>query len=836
VHFALGEEPYAVAVGDIDNDGREDLVAANSDIRPYSATHIEEVSLLLNRGPFPDPDGDGLRGPDDNCPLDSNPLQADGDEDGAGDPCDNCDGLFNPLQADADRDGVGDACDSCTDIDGDGFGDLGFPLTTCPADNCAATYNPSQADGDADGLGDVCDACTDTDGDGFGNAGFPANTCAEDNCPASSNSDQADANGDGSGDACQPTIVLSEILQDGGDVLEVRARAQDPQNEPLAGSLEFFGPGMSEVVLQDAFATGDCALGYLPDEVPGEGIGFTFGAVGEPFLFDIDSVLFCGDTTPDFVLAIGACSAPGLAFDTFLSLAAASPPYSVCARHLGETSGGLDLTVLEFDLQTLRLGVPVGNASILLIPFTSGLPRQVDLAGLEAGETYDLTLTVTDGNTVPVSAGASFLYQGESRLVINNPPRATIAGPATVECDRVEGGVVDLDGSSSQDDDSSAGTSDDITSFEWLEDPGLPAERLLGTGPALQETLPLGAHTIGLRVTDTQGESDTATVAVTVQDTTAPVLACPGTATAECSGPEGAQVGVSATASDACSAAVAVENDRTVNGGDASGLYPLGTTEVGFAATDATGNRATCATAVTVEDTAAPSLTVLAEPAELWPPNHKMVAVHLAWQVQDLCDTQPAVVLAGVSSSEPDDAPEGDGNTTGDIAGYELETPDTEVHLRSERSGDGPGRVYELHYRASDAAGNTMPALAVVTVPHDRGNGPEPLLLRVEPNGVPGALRVYWPGLAEALGYDVIRGALSSVSVENEQLWLGPVRVLGRGMPETGLEDAGDGVTPAPGTAYFYLVQQRTDQGGVGYGTATAPWPRAPSSCEGECP
>ena len=45
----------------------------------------------------------------DNCPLASNPDQADRDGDGHGDVCDNC-AIPNPDQLDADHDGIGDAC------------------------------------------------------------------------------------------------------------------------------------------------------------------------------------------------------------------------------------------------------------------------------------------------------------------------------------------------------------------------------------------------------------------------------------------------------------------------------------------------------------------------------------------------------------------------------------------------------------------------------------------------------------------------------------------------------------------------------------------------------
>jgi hypothetical protein len=149
-----------------------------------------------------DSDEDGILDLADNCPFTPNPLQEDDDVDDIGNVCDNCPDNFNPDQDDADGDEVGDSCDTCTDIDGDGFGDPGFPANLCAVDNCPTTYNPSQEDYDGDALGDSCDHCTDIDGDGFGDPGFPYSTCLLDNCPSIANADQSDGDEDGLGDSC----------------------------------------------------------------------------------------------------------------------------------------------------------------------------------------------------------------------------------------------------------------------------------------------------------------------------------------------------------------------------------------------------------------------------------------------------------------------------------------------------------------------------------------------------------------------------------------------------------------------------------------------------------
>jgi DNA-binding beta-propeller fold protein YncE len=286
---------------------------------------------------------------------------------------------------------------------------------------------------------------------------------------------------------------------------------------------------------------------------------------------------------------------------------------------------------------------PAEGAPLLVIPFTSRLPRRSAIEGLEPGAVHRLVITLTDGNTHAVRAEADFLYRGESLLVINNPPLAAARAPAVVECDRHEGGLVSLDGTASADPDSSEGTLDDIVAFDWVRDPGGPEERHLGSGPVLSVALPLGDNAVGLRVTDSQGESSTSV------------------------------------------------------------------------------------TVVTVRDTAAPALSLEAVPAVLWPPDHALVPVRVGWLASDLCDPSPRVTLLSATSSEPDDARgPGDGHTTGDVADAQAGEPDGVLSLRAERTAPGPGRIYTLTYRVSDATGNSREARGRVIVPRDLGNASPP--------------------------------------------------------------------------------------------------------------
>jgi HYR domain-containing protein len=436
-----------------------------------------------------------------------------------------------------------------------------------------------------------------------------------------------------------------------------------------------------------------------------------------------------------------------------------------------------------------------------------------------------------------VESSETFVYRGERTMefITNSVPRAAILSPETVECDRPGGGPVLLDGRASSDSDSTPGTNDDISGFEWFEDFGLPAQRSLGAGETLATSLTMGTHTITLRVTDRPGESNTSSIAVTVVDTRPPDLACPAAPAVECQGGGGAEVSLVARATDRCGG-VTISNDCTPNGADASGRYPLGTAWVGFTATDAAGNRAVCSSAVTVRDTRPPILLVNAVPATLWPPNHEMARVSVNWQVTDDCDPAVRVEIVDVTSSEADDAPGmDDGATTQDVQDAAYGTTDLEVWLRAERDGRGFGRTYTLDYRAVDAAGNASPAVAVVTVPHDLGRGPEPLIVMLAPTTANGA-KAYWSSLEGATSYDVIRGDLAGLRFTGGVLSLGTVEVLACTEPsQTWMEEGSGANNPAAGRGYFYLVEAWTEAGPTGYSTESGPWPRIPDKIAGDC-
>jgi predicted outer membrane repeat protein len=115
----------------------------------------------------------------------------------------------------------------------------------------------------------------------------------------------------------------------------------------------------------------------------------------------------------------------------------------------------------------------------------------------------------------------------------------------------------------------------------------------------------------------------------------------------------------------------------------------------------------------------APSLELSVTPGILWPPNHKLVNVHVTATAADDCDAAPAITLVSVVSSEADDAlGGGDGHTTDDVQNAATGSADFDVLLRAERSGSGSGRIYTLTYQVSDSDGNVTTVELSVAVPH----------------------------------------------------------------------------------------------------------------------
>ena len=105
----------------------------------------------------------------------------------------------------------------------------------------------------------------------------------------------------------------------------------------------------------------------------------------------------------------------------------------------------------------------------------------------------------------------------------------------------------------------------------------------------------------------------------------------------------------------------------------------------------------------------APSVTAAsADPQALWPPNHQMRDINVAYTVTDC-----AHCTLSVSSNEPD-AGLGDGDTPGDVEVIDAH----HVRLRAERAGNGGGRIYTITITCVNGVGTSTQTVPVY-VAHD---------------------------------------------------------------------------------------------------------------------
>lgn len=135
--------------------------------------------------------------------------------------------------------------------------------------------------------------------------------------------------------------------------------------------------------------------------------------------------------------------------------------------------------------------------------------------------------------------------------------------------------------------------------------------------------------------------------------------------------------------------------------------------------TDQAGNTSEPVAAEVKVDKTPPSLKISVDKDTLWPPDHKIVPIHVTVEASDAMSGLQSVVLTSITSNEPSDG-SGDGHTSNDIQGAEYGTNDTDFYLRAERSGNSDGRIYTVIYTATDKAGNVTVATATITVPHDQ--------------------------------------------------------------------------------------------------------------------
>ena len=136
-------------------------------------------------------------------------------------------------------------------------------------------------------------------------------------------------------------------------------------------------------------------------------------------------------------------------------------------------------------------------------------------------------------------------------------------------------------------------------------------------------------------------------------------------------------------------------------------------------ATDRAGNEGSASFTVTVNRDAghAPACSAaVADPAVLWPPNHRLVPIMIKG-LTDPDGDRITVRITGIFQDEPTNGG-GDGHTA--IDGYGVGT--NKASVRAERSGNRNGRVYHIRFSATDPGGLSCTGEVLVGVPHDKAH------------------------------------------------------------------------------------------------------------------
>ena len=208
-----------------------------------------------------------------------------------------------------------------------------------------------------------------------------------------------------------------------------------------------------------------------------------------------------------------------------------------------------------------------------------------DTCGATGSETVTFTATDACGNFTSTTATFTIVDT-------TDPTMDVAASDSTVECD----GTADPSGvfAAWLADNGGAEASDSCSGVTWSND---------STG--LSDTCgATGSETVTFTATDACGNFSSTTATFTIEDTTAPVIGCPGDVTAVTEdGDCGAIVNFQpAVAIDNCGSAFTYQT-----GGLGSGsVFPVGDTLIEYTAQDECGNLATCTFTVTVIDDDAP--------------------------------------------------------------------------------------------------------------------------------------------------------------------------------------------------------------------------------------
>ena len=231
--------------------------------------------------------------------------------------------------------------------------------------------------------------------------------------------------------------------------------------------------------------------------------------------------------------------------------------------------------------------------------------------------------------------------------------------------------------------------------------------------PASGSTLPIGVTTITCTAKDLSNNIATGTFKITVLASIIPTLSLPAPITVTATSATGAPVSFTASYTDS------IDGTKPATCTPASGAtFPIGQTTVTCTGTTTRGGTATGQFTVTVNSGthSAPDCTApAASPGDLWPPNHKLVAI----SVDGLKTADGGSITTTITSIYQNEPTQGLGDGDTAIDGYGVGS--SQAQVRSERSGLGDGRVYYIGFTATTGGGSCT-GTVTVRVPHDQGH------------------------------------------------------------------------------------------------------------------
>ncbi len=453
----------------------------------------------------------------------------------------------------------------------------------------------------------------DTDGDGVANA--------NDNCPGVANVNQADADRDGTGDACDNTpngVVADTTAPVFADVpanITVAATsatgavvnyAAPTATDAVDGAVAVTCLPASGSTFPIGATTVNCAAKDTAGNEAKAAFTVTVGDTGAPVLSNVPANL-----TAEATSAAGAAvnyTAPTATDAVDGGVPVTCAPASGSTFPIGTSTVDCSAKDKANNTATASFTVTVGDTGApvfsnvpanLTAEATSAAGSAVNYTAPTATDAVDGGVPVTcapaSGSTFPIAATtvvcsatdtAGNQATGSFTVTVadTTAPALDLPSKITTEATASNGATVTY----------SASASDAVDGSVEVSCSSVPGS-----------TFGLGTTTVTCSATDTAGNQATGSFTITVADTTAPALTLPSPSTTEATGPNGATLTYTASASDTVDGTVAVTCTP------ASGsTFGLGATTVTCTATDTASNEATGSFTVTVADTTPPALTL----------------------------------------------------------------------------------------------------------------------------------------------------------------------------------------------------------------------------------